>query len=149
MKYSPKREKMCRKLTENVEGTFNPDKQQATKFDKLCVTRWTVCANCLKKIIDNYEPLLKLWKESLEEKLDAETKSRIIGCKKQMECFKFYFGLQLGRKLYAHTNNFPKPCNRKRCLHSKGSHCQISSYKLWKAYVMIATTTFSTKVLKN
>ena len=44
------------------------------------VTRWTVRANSLKKIIDNYEPLLKLWKETFEEKLDAETKSRIIGC---------------------------------------------------------------------
>ena len=65
MKYSPKREKMRRKLTENVEGTFDPDEQQANKFDKFCVTRWTVCANCLKKIIDNYEPLLKLRKESL------------------------------------------------------------------------------------
>ena len=99
VKNSPKREKMLGKLTENVEGIFDPDEQQATKLDKLCVTKWTVRATCLKKIIDNYEPLLKLWKESLEEKLDAETKSRIIGCKKQMESFKFYFGLQLGRKL--------------------------------------------------
>ena len=73
---------MLGKLTGNVEGTFNPDEQQATKLDKLCVTRWTVHANCLKKITDNYEPLLKLRKERLEEKLDAETKSRIIGCKK-------------------------------------------------------------------
>ena len=44
---------------------------------------------------------------------------------------------------------FPKPCNRKRCLQSKGSHWQISPYKLWKAYIVIATTTFYTKVLKN
>ena len=65
---------MLGKLIENVEGTFDPDEQQATKLDKLSVTR-TVHANCLKKIIDNYEPVLKLWKKSLEEKLDAETKS--------------------------------------------------------------------------
>ena len=45
-----------------------------------------------------------------------------------------------------HTSiTFPKPCNRKRCLQSKGSHWQISPYKLWKAYVMIATTTFLRK----
>ena len=43
----------------------------------------------------------------------------------------------------------PKPCNKKRCLQSKESHLQISPYKLWNAYVMIATTTFSTKVWKN
>ena len=60
LKYSPKREKMPSKLTENVEGTFDPDEQQATKLDKLCVTRWTVRTNCLKKITDNYQPLLKL-----------------------------------------------------------------------------------------
>ena len=46
---------MLGKLTENVEGTFDPDEQQATKLGKVCVTRWTVCTNCLKKTIDNYE----------------------------------------------------------------------------------------------
>ena len=103
-----KTRKMLDKPTENMEGTFDPDQQQATKLEKLCVTRWKVRANCLKKIIDNYEALLNLWKETLEEKLDAETKSKIIGCKKQMELFKFHFGLQLGCKLYAHTDNFSK-----------------------------------------
>ena len=44
----------------------------------------------------------------MEEKLHVETKSRIIDCKKQMESFKFYFGLQLGLKLYAHTDNLSK-----------------------------------------
>ena len=62
MKYSPKSE-MLGKLTENVEGAFDPDEQQATKLGKLCVTRWTVCTNCLKKIIDNYEER-KAWKKS-------------------------------------------------------------------------------------
>ena len=65
---------MLGKLIKNVKGTFDPDEQQATKLDKLSVTR-TVHANCLKKIIDNYQPLLKLWKKSLEEMLDAEKKS--------------------------------------------------------------------------
>ena len=46
---------MLGKLTENVEGTFDPDEQQVTKLDEFCVTRWTVRANCLKKITDNYE----------------------------------------------------------------------------------------------
>ena len=59
---------MLGKLTENVEGTFDPDEQQATKLDKLCVTRWTIRANCLKK---DYSQL-RAFAESLEEKLDAE-----------------------------------------------------------------------------
>ena len=61
--FSETRKKMLGKLIENVEGTFDPDEQQATKLDKLSVTR-TVHANCLKKIIDNYEPVLKLRKKS-------------------------------------------------------------------------------------
>ena len=75
-------------------------------------------------------------------------KSRIIGCKKQMESFKFYFGLQLDRKLYAHTDNLSKTLQQEK-MSTMGSHWQISPYKLWKTYLMIATTTFSTKVLKN
>ena len=64
--------------------------------------------------------MLKLWKESLEEKLDAERKSRIIGCEKQMESFKFYFGLQLCRKLYAHTNNLSKTLQKEKMFAIKG-----------------------------
>ncbi|XP_057290908.1 zinc finger MYM-type protein 1-like [Hydractinia symbiolongicarpus] len=104
VKYSPKRENMLGKLTANVEGTLETDKH-AGKLDKLSTTRWTIRANCFKKIIENYEPLMALWNESLNEKLDAKTESRINGCKKQMESFSFYFGLNLGRKLYAHTDN--------------------------------------------
>ena len=51
-----------------VLGTFDPDEQQATKLDKLCVTRWTIRANCLKK---DYSQL-RAFAESLEEKLGAE-----------------------------------------------------------------------------
>ena len=39
VKYSPKRKKMLGKVTENVERTFDCDEHQATKLDKLFVTR--------------------------------------------------------------------------------------------------------------
>ena len=98
---------MLGKLSENVEGIFENEsgKMQASRLDKLCVTRWTICANCFKKIIESYESLIALWKESLNDKPDPETKARINGCKKQMESFSFFFGLNLGHKLYAHTDN--------------------------------------------
>ena len=35
VKYSPKSEKMLGNIIENVEGTFDPDEQQATKLDKV------------------------------------------------------------------------------------------------------------------
>ena len=88
VKYSPKREKLLGMLSENVEGTLENDKQ-ASRLDKLSVTRWTVRANCFKKIIDNYTPLMALLKASLKDKPDAETKPRINGCRKQMDSFTF------------------------------------------------------------
>ena len=115
VKYSLKSEKMLGTIT--VKGTFDSDEQQAKKLDKLYVARWIVHANCLKKIIDNCKPLLELWKKSLEEMLDAKT---MIGCKKQMESFKFFFGFQLGRKLYAHTNNLSKTLQQEKMSAIKG-----------------------------
>ena len=57
---------------------------------------------------------MALWKESLDEKPDAQTKARINGCKKQLESFSFYFGLNLGRKLYAHTDNLSKTVQKEK-----------------------------------
>ena len=69
---------------------------------------------CFKKILDNYEPLLQLWEESLKEDLDFETKSRIIGCKKQMKLFTFYFGLNLSKSLYLVTDNSSKTLQKEK-----------------------------------
>ena len=94
VRYSPKGEQILGSKVENIEGEYQessrPDNQ---KLDKLCVTRWTIRAKRLKKILDNYEALLELWEQSLKKNLDFETKSRIGGCKSQIELFKFYFGL--------------------------------------------------------
>ena len=75
---------------------------------KLCVTRRTVRATCFQKIIENFPLLLALWEECLKEKLDPETRSRIIGIRAQMKVFNFYFGLCLSQKLYALTDNLSK-----------------------------------------
>lgn len=42
-----------------------------------------VRSQCIKRIIDNYESLLELCDICSEEKLDQETKARIVGCKEQ------------------------------------------------------------------
>ena len=41
---------------------------------RLSATRWTVRAECMKRVIDNDESLLELWEECLKEKLDQETR---------------------------------------------------------------------------
>ena len=52
---------------------------------------------------------MTLWKFCLEnDNMATEVKSRIVGVKKQMEKFDFFFGLNIGQRLYSHTNNISK-----------------------------------------
>ena len=62
----------------------------------LCPTRWTVRAEALKSIIDNFSVLLELWDESLEIVRETEMKARIQGVAAQMKKFEFFFGVSLG-----------------------------------------------------
>ena len=73
-----------------------------------CPTKWTVTAKCFKRILDNYEPLLKVWDQSLVTNLKPEIKARVIGCQTQMKTFAYFFGLNLGQHLFAHTDNLSK-----------------------------------------
>ena len=82
---------------------------KANSISKLSETRWTVHAECFKRILDNYKELMTLWKFCLEnDNMATEVKSRIVGVKKQMEKFDFFFGLRIGHRLYSHTDNLSK-----------------------------------------
>ena len=119
VKYSPKRKKkMLGKLTENVKGTFDSDELQPTKLDKLCVTRWTF------QLYEKVYWQLRRFAEVMEGKL-----GRKVRCGNEVndnwlqqgdEILKFYFGLPLGRKLYAHTNNLFKTLQQEKMSAFKG-----------------------------
>ena len=57
IKYCPKRDVQFESLKQNIA----PD---TPGFRVLCPTRWTVCANSLKSVTDNYTVLHKLWETS-------------------------------------------------------------------------------------
>ena len=65
-------------------------------FRVLCPTRWTIRADSLRSVLDNYTALQHLWDKCLETRLDTEVKARVIGVKSQMETFCYYFGVCLG-----------------------------------------------------
>lgn len=53
-------------------------------------TRWTVRAECLKSVLDNYEELLMLLEHSLEDGIsDTDMKARIIGVQSVMGNFDY------------------------------------------------------------
>ena len=107
VKYSPKRDNMLGDIKKNIEMEGgNTDEQSCETLAKFSITRWTVRSGCYKKVIDSYDSLYELWTLSLNEgKMESEIKGRIIGCQKQMETFKFYYGLHISHKLYALTDD--------------------------------------------
>ena len=56
---------------------------------KLPVTRCTMPAKCMKRVIDNYESLVQFLEECLEKKLYQEAKAKILGW--HLFIFIFYF----------------------------------------------------------
>ena len=109
IKFSPKREKQLEEIQKNVEVASSEDVGDVIKLDKLCLTRWTVRAKCLAKVIELYDCLFTLFDECIQEgKLSVDIKSRIIGCIAQMKKFDFYFGITLGKTLYGLSDNLSK-----------------------------------------
>ena len=70
VKFPPKGEHLLGNISDNIK---KEDSKMFKKIKKLSATRWTGRAECMKRVIDNYESLLQLWEECLEEKLDQET----------------------------------------------------------------------------
>ena len=112
IKFSPKREQLLRVVKENFEISNDDSLEQNDSLAKLCTTRWTVRANAFNKVINNFGPLFKLWDICLGDKLDKETRSRILGCKSQMTEFRFFFGINLAYRMYSITDNLSKALQR-------------------------------------
>ncbi|WAR05842.1 ZMYM1-like protein, partial [Mya arenaria] len=97
VKFSPKRDGQFEKLRKEM----SPD---TPGFRVLCPTRWTVRAECLKSVLDNYSVLQKLWDTTYETTKDTETRARIVGVKSQMAAFDFLYGVTLGYELLKHSD---------------------------------------------
>ena len=85
-----------------------------------CPTRWTVRANALKSIAENYTVLLDTWCECLETTRNTETKARILGVQSQMCSFDFFYGIHLGVLILSHSDNLSKTLQRKDISASEG-----------------------------
>jgi len=51
---------------------------------------------------------MEVWDRCLEENLETEVRSRIIGCRAQMVSFKFFYGINLSFTIYSITDNLSK-----------------------------------------
>lgn len=97
------------KLSPKLDARFNTLKKELAPdcpgFRVLCPTRWTVRANSLKSVLDNYSVLNALWDECLEERLQADIRARILGVQAQMKSFDYFFGTSLAYLVLRHSDN--------------------------------------------
>ena len=79
----------------------------------LCPTRWTIRAESLQSVINNYTALLETWQESLGATQDTEMRAHNIGVSSQMNTFSFFFGVMLGQLLFSHSDNFSRTLQKR------------------------------------
>ena len=101
IKYSPKRDSRL----EQIQKSMSAEEKNFSGIRLLCPTRWTVRAESMKSILDNYPTLQELWTWSIENCSDTEMKARIRGVQAQMQRFDFFFGLVLGQCLLQHADS--------------------------------------------
>lgn len=106
IKLSPRRDAVFKDLQAESESS-------SSSIKLLCPTRWTVRAESLLSIINNYSVLLDTWDEVSEIARDTETKARIQGVASQMNTFNFLFGALLGELVLRHTDNLSKSLQNK------------------------------------
>ena len=113
VKYSPRRENLFKHIKDEIAPT-------SPGVCILCPTRWTVRANSMQSIIENYAVLQELWEEAASIVHDTETIARIRGVEALMQSFDFFFGLVLGEKLLRITDNLSKTLQIKTFSASEG-----------------------------
>ena len=118
IKLSPRREAIFKALKEEEEMASSDPSGGSIKL--LCPTRWTVRADSLLSIIENYSELLNTWEQAKEAARDTESKARILGVESQMKTFNFLFGTYLGELILRHTDNLSKTLQDKHCSAAEG-----------------------------
>ena len=149
IKLSPKREKLLGAVKENFEIDNDDSLEQKDSLAKLCTTRWTVRANAFDKVINNFGPLFKLWDICLGDKLDKETRSRILVCKSQMTEFRYFFGINLAYKMYSITDNLSKALRREIISSMEGQETAMKSVETFKSMRNIDSADYFFETVKK
>ena len=108
VKKSPKRDVKLRAIQGNTVSGEDDEYEEMLKNPTIklfCHTRWTVRADCLKSIIENFDELQELLDWSLQNCSCSEMKGRIQGIKVHSLKFSYCFGIHLANMVLAHTDN--------------------------------------------
>ena len=98
-----------------------------TGIRTLCPTRWTVKADALESVIENYDTLQKVFQECLKEEKDPNTKGRLRGIISYMQTFDYFFGISVGHLLLRHSDNLSRTLQRHDISAAEGQDCAAAS----------------------
>lgn len=124
IKGSPRREAIFKSLKDSsLECSTSPG------IRVLCPTRWTVRADALCSIVENFTILLDVWDESMDYVKDTEMKSRIRGIASYMMNFNFLYGALLGECLLRHSDNLSRALQSDTISAAKGQSIAAMTVK--------------------
>ena len=101
IKKSSKRDAKLQKIPKDISLEY-------PGFRVLCLTRWTVRAESMESILDNWVASQQVWDESRDGNLESEIKGRIIGVKSQMNTFNYFYGVTTLQLVLRHIDNLSK-----------------------------------------
>ena len=113
VKSSPKRFAIFNRLKEEIG-----DENIGVRV--LCNTRWTVRADSLESILNNYGILFDTFEQSMEEVHESRGRAVIAGILANMRKFETYFGLNLAKKLLRKCDNLSKALQNPKLSASDG-----------------------------
>ena len=117
IKYSPR----CEEIFKSLKSVYDHTTQHISPGIRVvCPTRWTVNADALTSILENYQVLQTTWDQATEVSTDTEIKARILGVSTQMGKFDFLFGVVLGQLILGHSDNLSKSLQKKTCSAAEG-----------------------------
>ncbi len=113
------------KYSSRREGIFKSIKEarldDTSGIRVLCPTRWTVRADALASITNNFKALMLTWEETAKVVKDTDTKCRIYGVSKIMNSFDYIiFGNILGEMLLKHSDNLSSTLQHKSLSAAEG-----------------------------
>lgn len=130
VKKSPQRDTYLEKLRQvSSSETDSPN----PKIRVLCPTRWTVKADALHSIMENYSDLMDLWEWSLSKVKDTEMKARIRGVQAYMPKFEFFFGLSLGEVILRNADNLSSALQAKDISAAESKSVAVKTVKTLKS----------------
>ncbi len=142
IKFSPKREAM-------LQAYKDESGSETSGVPTLHPTRWTVPAESLASILDNYENIQILWERACDSGTNSEMKARIRGVESQMKTFKFYFSIVLSEMIFRHTDKLSQTLQQPNFSTAEGHAVAMLTVKTLQSLQRKTLSYFGRKLILN